>query len=670
MVILLISYPVNSESTAKIYEIEYPDKVYSGESAKLIFTIFNPSLEDPVNNHPRFFLRLELDGVLVEDELSRSWECPKGQSVERVIVLSSLVGPQTHQVLCKLYWLNQSVAVIQDTRSLQIQTIKLMVSEFQSSLNEVSLGKKEATPFYIQFLNRGNDVMYDTKLSVQEDTRVYISPQQVNLGDLQPNTLIKADFSIVIDSTRAEGDIETFYTVMYNDYRGTTHTEEFKVTINLQKGIVNIQLTLSEAEVIYNSGLSISVLLKDDEDKPLSNQPIELYLDNRSIRLYLTNENGMVSTTLNMTQDVGIHEIKALYRGSSIYQSSSTVKSMQVLPSQTKLYLTVPSVLYVDEEAIGHVKLEDGQDYPIKDATILLYSNDRLLSEMTTNTHGEVDFPFTLSTKGEKIIRAVFSGNLNYGGVEKEEKLKVIALQAQIAIQAPSLVWKGDTVNFRVELTDELEHPISNAPIEVEIFQNGVITSSFGLETDAQGVADGNFESSEGGELKILARYIGNEQYTPIEAYTTLTISESSILVLIVIPIIGAIGAFIAVIFWRRGTFSQLQNTLNKGIRREKTGETKPCVSCGRSVPIGATFCDQCGSSQYYTQPQPQAPQEPSPIPQVDRISELDERVFSYIQEHKGEISISKSANDLDISREDLLAAIDRLQKAGRMEQS
>ena len=79
MVILLISYPVNSENTAKIYDIEYPDKVYSGESAKLIFTIFNPSLEDPVNNHPRFFLRLELDGVLVEDELFRSWECLKGQ---------------------------------------------------------------------------------------------------------------------------------------------------------------------------------------------------------------------------------------------------------------------------------------------------------------------------------------------------------------------------------------------------------------------------------------------------------------------------------------------------------------------------------------------------------------------------------------------------------------
>ena len=89
MVILLISYPVNSESTAKIYDIEYPDKVYSGESAKLIFTIFNPSLDDPVTNHPRFFFRIELDGVLVEDELSRSWECPKGQSVERVIVLSS-----------------------------------------------------------------------------------------------------------------------------------------------------------------------------------------------------------------------------------------------------------------------------------------------------------------------------------------------------------------------------------------------------------------------------------------------------------------------------------------------------------------------------------------------------------------------------------------------------
>ena len=175
----------------------------------------------------------------------------------------------------------------------------------------------------------------------------------------------------------------------------------------------------------------------------------------------------MASTTLNMTQDVGIHEIKALYRGSSIYHSSSTVKSIQVLPSQTTLYLTIPSVLHVDEEAISHVKLTDKQGYPIKDATILLYSNDYLLSEMTTNTNGEAEFPLTMSASGDKVIRAVFPGNLNYGGAEKEEKLTVIALQAQIAIQAPSLVWEGDTVDFRIELTDELEDPQ-----EIELLNN------------------------------------------------------------------------------------------------------------------------------------------------------------------------------------------------------
>ncbi|MEM2123600.1 MAG: hypothetical protein QXE79_08205, partial [Candidatus Bathyarchaeia archaeon] len=137
-------------------------------------------------------------------------------------------------------------------------------------------------------------------------------------------------------------------------------------------------------------------------------------------------------------------------------------------------------------------------------------------------------------------------------------------------------------------------------------------------------------------------------------------------------------GGIMAALLLRRSTLSNLRNGLSGNIRRrpiEKTA-TRDCISCGRTIPMEAAFCDWCGSPQAapsmageLTPPQPQAlPEGTSGVGGYVYASELDQRVLSYIAEHGGEISLSRATVDLGVSQEELLAAIERLRKSGRLE--
>jgi hypothetical protein len=59
------------------------------------------------------------------------------------------------------------------------------------------------------------------------------------------------------------------------------------------------------------------------------------------------------------------------------------------------------------------------------------------------------------------------------------------------------------------------------------------------------------------------------------------------------------------------------------------------------------------------------------PVPKIlsitEIVSSLDERVFTYIVEHQGEISLSQASRDLGVSVDELKAAIDRLRSQGRL---
>ena len=108
-----------------------------------------------------------------------------------------------------------------------------------------------------------------------------------------------------------------------------------------------------------------------------------------------------------------------------------------------------------------------------------------------------------------------------------------------------------------------------------------------------------------------------------------------------------------AVVGYKRGIFSRRRGTH----RPQKTeqilaapGAVVTCSNCGNSVPKGVEFCDKCGALVPVTQ-------EPS----------QEDRVYDYIVNHRGVISLRAASTDLGISVEQLTAITERLKREGRL---
>jgi rubrerythrin len=79
--------------------------------------------------------------------------------------------------------------------------------------------------------------------------------------------------------------------------------------------------------------------------------------------------------------------------------------------------------------------------------------------------------------------------------------------------------------------------------------------------------------------------------------------------------------------------------------------QLRTCIFCGFILPYGHSRCPACGSVQ------------------TESLTDLDQRVYGYILDHGGSISISQGAQELSISSGALRAAIERLKATGILSQ-
>jgi len=95
---------------------------------------------------------------------------------------------------------------------------------------------------------------------------------------------------------------------------------------------------------------------------------------------------------------------------------------------------------------------------------------------------------------------------------------------------------------------------------------------------------------------------------------------------------------------------------------RVKSGQVaignRVCASCGSNLPERATFCQRCGAS---------AEAVLSSIAPVATVPTLEDKVYEYIANHEGVISLSKAAEELGITVEQLKEITDKLKKEGRL---
>jgi hypothetical protein len=89
------------------------------------------------------------------------------------------------------------------------------------------------------------------------------------------------------------------------------------------------------------------------------------------------------------------------------------------------------------------------------------------------------------------------------------------------------------------------------------------------------------------------------------------------------------------------------------------------CHTCGATNLAWGSFCHYCGRALGIVRESNTAPPIPSqvPLPLPRTNEELDNLVFKYLEEHAGEISLSRASNELNISQLELTQSISRLQE-------
>jgi len=137
-------------------------------------------------------------------------------------------------------------------------------------------------------------------------------------------------------------------------------------------------------------------------------------------------------------------------------------------------------------------------------------------------------------------------------------------------------------------------------------------------------------------------------------------------LIIAIVLVVIMIAAVTVLAVKRPGALRKLAFSFRSGFRRRKIGASSvgppiptswaACQNCGARVPGSAEYCQSCGAVQV----RPRIVAEP--------VTEtVDKRVYDYIVERKGEISLSRASKDLGLSVDDLRSSTERLKKKGRL---
>jgi len=116
----------------------------------------------------------------------------------------------------------------------------------------------------------------------------------------------------------------------------------------------------------------------------------------------------------------------------------------------------------------------------------------------------------------------------------------------------------------------------------------------------------------------------------------------------------------------RPSALRNLAFSFRSGFRRRKIGAPSAgppipaswgaCQNCGAKVSGSAEYCQSCGAVQVRSR-----------ITAEPDTETVDKRVYDYVVERRGEISLSRASKDLGLSVDDLKSSTERLKKKGRL---
>ncbi len=659
--VFLIFIPGSSTadvSKAIIEHIQHPEKTYDGNSEAMNLIIKNLAI-DTGSEPAKFFFRIYVDRDLIFDEFPNTWHCSVGTQVMKSIDLPALRGPADYFIEVELWWANQTILKL-DSKSFSLKVVKLQVDWVQP-ITTVHLGEKEPIPLRVEFRNSGNDKMYRASLMVIEKAGLTFSPENFNLGDIEETQRQEVSFEVSLPEQTVIGRKEPRFEISYYDFTENRHTETFSAEVTITKAGTSLILT-SPTEVRYASNMTLKARLLDGNNDGVGDQLTIFNIGDREWS-DITNQTGYAEVVFFVDLEAGEYEIFATYEGSESYEEAYASSHLTVSQALSKLDISIGGGASVDEPLSVSAKLKDSLGKPIPNAIIEFWIDSKKIMEEQSDSNGVATAQFTLKQKGEHTISVLFNGTGAYEPVAYSTEVALQGIKTTLSYSTPTLILKGSTFTLSLELKDEKGQPIPNAPLKIRMIDSSN-SEERGLITNQNGKAQDEFMSRSSGRVEIVASYDGSEEFEKCDTRIVITILDQAVLALIFSICLIPVAAVLTFIELKTKRFSNFFSRVGEGIHRiPDEGAyvkqppvilTRRCLNCNAEIPESSKFCDICGSTQQ-DQPRPE--------------ENVDEKVYRYIVERGGTISLSQASVDLNLPSQKVKESIDRLRTQGRLEE-
>jgi len=316
-----------------------------------------------------------------------------------------------------------------------------------------------------------------------------------------------------------------------------------------------------------------------------------------------------------------------------------------------------PEETIVSQEYDLNVELLDINGNPLPGSQIFFYLNDSKLGIAETDHKGIASITFEPEVKGNHLLKAEYSGADNFSSSIVEATINVKAIESKLLFSPPKFALEGTGLRPTANLREPNELGVPYADLKVEIVLNGRVIESKIYKTDTNGQAVVEVPTKLPGTVSLKIIYDGGNKYEAIQGQYTIVII-SRLLILLMILSAAILISFVTLL--RLGMIQRLGDMFGAGTQRfgkPKDADYKTCPSCGEAIPTQSKFCDKCGTKEG------EGLQEDH-----DNSSLLDKKVFKYLSDKDGEISIAQAEKDLEITKKQLLESVERLRQAGKLE--
>ena len=252
------------------------------------------------------------------------------------------------------------------------------------------------------------------KLVNEDNTPIANAQVKIITEKTEQSVTTQSDGSYSLDIT----DIELKTQNITAKYEGDHNTEGCQATTQVEIDKLKTKLEAGINDVKDNL-ISITGLLTDEDNNPITNAPITIETDNQD-NTTSTDENGQISTDIN---DDNTTKVELEYEGNDTTDSSQITLPVEKEKIKTSIDVKTNDTPEIGQSITVTGTLKDEDNHPLEDATIKLTLDGK---EHTLKTDSNGQYETTLNiTSSSTEISVVYEGNNIYEQCHDTLKLKI-----------------------------------------------------------------------------------------------------------------------------------------------------------------------------------------------------------------------------------------------------